>query len=317
MPDAARPVPRALSALLAELVDYAGLFPPAALPFDEAFANYLAYRGRAAAWMLGPFVAPLARLRDAADRARAADVDAPVPLSALASGGDVADDLQTIAAFHARHGDVARVAALELKLPETAWHGNVRPLLDRYDAASDAAGLAELTPFGELPLTDDALGALPALAAAVAERNAARTDRAPFGLKIRLGGATPADHPPVAPVARVVAAFARADVPFKATAGLHHPIRHHNQAAGADMHGFLNLFVAAVLAHDGGDADLAGHVLGETDPTAFRFDDDGLAWRDRRASLDAVRAARAGFVRSIGSCSFEEPVHDLQALGLL
>ena len=39
-----------------------------------------------------------------------------------------------------------------------------------------------------------------------------------------------------------------ADVPFKATAVLHHPFRHRNEASGVRMHGFLNLFGAGVLA---------------------------------------------------------------------
>ena len=42
-----------LRALLTGVVDYAGLFPPARLPLDEAIRNYARYRQGSDAWMLG------------------------------------------------------------------------------------------------------------------------------------------------------------------------------------------------------------------------------------------------------------------------
>jgi hypothetical protein len=56
-------------------------------------------------------------------------------------------------------------------------------------------------------------------------------------------------------------------------------------------------------------------VLDETDPQAFRFTSEGITWRDLHASLADIRRAREG-LRSFGSCSFEEPLADLHALGL-
>ena len=47
--------------LLAEIVDYAGLFPPSQLPMAEAVANYAAYLDSGYKWMLGRFVVPSAR----------------------------------------------------------------------------------------------------------------------------------------------------------------------------------------------------------------------------------------------------------------
>ena len=51
-----------LRALLSGVVDYAGLFPPAQLPLDQAIRNYARYRQEADAWMLGRFVIPVSRL---------------------------------------------------------------------------------------------------------------------------------------------------------------------------------------------------------------------------------------------------------------
>ena len=51
------------------LVDYAGLFPPAALAMAEAARRYAAYLGSPEAWMLGRFVVPVERLDELADAA--------------------------------------------------------------------------------------------------------------------------------------------------------------------------------------------------------------------------------------------------------
>jgi hypothetical protein len=138
--------------------------------------------------------------------------------------------------------------------------------------------------------------------------------------KLRTGGVTPAAIPSVASVAEVVSACADRRLPFKATAGLHHPVRaehaltYEPDAPRAVMHGFLNVFVAACLAWHG-DRDLEP-VLAETDPSAFRF--DGAAhWRNRALDAEQVRDARANFAHAFGSCSFTEPVRDLELLGLL
>ena len=80
------------------------------------------------------------------------------------------------------------------------------------------------------------------------------------------------------------------------------------------MHGFLNVFLAAAFAWHG-ERDIEP-VLAETDPAAFRFD-DRAHWRDRSLDAEQVREARAHFAHAFGSCSFEEPVRDLEALGLL
>jgi hypothetical protein len=129
------------------------------------------------------------------------------------------------------------------------------------------------------------------------------------GAKIRCGGAT---VPPVEAVAAFIAACRDAGVPFKATAGLHRAIRH------GDAHGFLNLLAAAVFAHaDGLSADELGPLLAEEEAEAFALDAGGLAVHGRRADGEAIADARRDLFVAYGSCSFDEPVEDLTALGLL
>jgi hypothetical protein len=112
-------------------------------------------------------------------------------------------------------------------------------------------------------------------------------------------------------LAEFICAAAARRVPFKATARLHHPIR------SQTMHGFLNVFVAATFAWQGMDRPTLVKLLNETDPKAFEFQNDELRWRDWRASTAQVQQARREFAHSFGSCSFEEPVTELRALGLL
>jgi hypothetical protein len=138
--------------------------------------------------------------------------------------------------------------------------------------------------------------------------------------KLRTGGVKPEAIPSLQEVAAFIVACAERRLPFKATAGLHHPIRsvhpltYEAGAPRAMMHGFLNVFMAAAFAWHGEHG--IEPVLAETDAKAFRF--DGRAhWRDRSLDAEQIRDARQRFAHSFGSCSFDEPVHDLEALGLL
>jgi hypothetical protein len=138
--------------------------------------------------------------------------------------------------------------------------------------------------------------------------------------KLRTGGVTPEAIPSLEQVAAFIRACADRRLPFKATAGLHHPIRaehpltYEANAPRAVMHGFLNVFLAAAFAWYGKD-DIEP-ILAETDPAALSFD-SSARWRQRTLSAEQVREARTEFAHAFGSCSFDEPVRDLQALGLL
>jgi hypothetical protein len=54
--------PPALRALLANSIDYAGLFPPADLALAPALTNHAAYVRSSDRWMLGTFVLPMGNL---------------------------------------------------------------------------------------------------------------------------------------------------------------------------------------------------------------------------------------------------------------
>ena len=53
-----------LKVFLSQIVDYAGLYPPASLPLEEAFANFVLYQQAEEAWMLSRFIIPAKRLEE-------------------------------------------------------------------------------------------------------------------------------------------------------------------------------------------------------------------------------------------------------------
>jgi hypothetical protein len=297
-----------LRLLLEHSIDYAGLFPPAGLAMRPALENYAAYRAGPDAWALGRFVVPAARLDElesAAGGLLPAAPDDPWRLSVLL-GSNPAGDVRRLGELNCRHaasGAGALVAdVVELKA-------------DSADAAETALAKLprHLTAFVELPVARDPGPAL----AAIARHGA--------GAKVRTGGVTADAFPITADLLRFLRAAVSAGVPFKATAGLHHPIRaiyrltYEPDSPSGTMYGFLNLFLAAAFLRQGmSDAD-AARLLEESDPASLQVDSSGggVGWRGHRLDAEALVEARARGLGSFGSCSFEEPIGDLASLHLL
>jgi hypothetical protein len=291
----------AVRVLLAGAIDYAGLFPPAELPMPAAVTEYLSHRSGPEAWALGRFVVPVARLHELEDALRRCAVRRAgrVPVAALIGPG-TADDVDAIELFNRRtpeHG--GRVGAVEVK---AASRGVVRAVL---------AGIPRgWIRYVEIPVADGADGALDAVAAGGA-----------FA-KIRMGGTSAEAFPPPDRLAAVLAGLARRSLPFKATAGLHHPLRgvyplsDAPGAPGAEMYGYLNLALAAAVVQAGGGAEDARAALLEAEAGAVRLEGDALHWRDERFDAASLAVLRDGFFHGFGSCSFRQPMDELlPALG--
>jgi hypothetical protein len=227
---------RSAKALFSRLIDYAGLFPPAALPMADAVRNYDAYRRGEHAWMLGRFVVPVAKM---------GEVPSDFPLALVAPLVEIGEHV------YIESDDIDTLAARGLRA------------------------------------------------------------------KIRTGGVTADAFPDSSTVARFIQRCAERGVPFKATAGLHHPLRcvkpltYEPDAPTGTMHGFVNVFMAAALPQH------AATILTETDARAFEFGDDAASWRGHSIGTDDLARIRSEFAISFGSCSFDEPVADLKELGWL
>jgi hypothetical protein len=288
---------RSVVALLSSIVDYAGLFPPAKLDMATTVRNYASYLDGDDAWMLERLIVPVARLdefeREAAAQLPKSPDDDPWHLSAItAPAGDdrLAADVERIQRFNERHADpangLAMIDAVELK-------GGDSETIDRaIDLVPD-----ELYPFFEIAIDRDPRGLIATLVGGEA------------GAKIRTGGLTADLHPRPEDVARFIAACAASDVPFKATAGLHAPLRHYEPSVEAEQFGFLNIFIAAALAlHRELTANAIHPILVEAGAEAFG---------DDRLTHDEIEDARLSFAVSFGSCSFDEPLDHLRAMKLI
>ena len=333
-PDAPSPQTRltpALRALLDRVIDYAGYFPPADLSLREALQNYLSYQQSPTSWLLGRFVVPIDLVDDLDTHRSIFKQSSPFELAVLGTGGRTSNafldalqqDVETLEAFHERHRDRARAEVLEVPLPPALLEADIPTARTFFKSVADhlvVSGVAKLDIFYEVPLDERAADVVPALVAALSEHNSSRPSpaRSVAGLKIRCGGPDPSYIPSAEHVALAIGRCRDAGVRFKATAGLHHPIRHFKDAYGRMAHGFLNVFGAAVLAaeHNLDDADLQA-ILRDDTANHFRFDKDTFSWTDLSAQLEAIRYARERLALSFGSCSFEEPRDDLKELELL
>ncbi len=247
-----------LRALLANLIDYAGLYPPAALPLADVAERYQAYAASPDGWMLNRLVLPEAHLAEVRPGWR-------VSLLVDRDPGAVSAAVETFETKQTRR----------FSLPT----------------------------YCEAPL-----------------------DAIPYGhafAKVRTGGLTPDSIPSPDSLGEFLFESNRRPIPFKATAGLHHPVRSERpltyapDSPRAMMHGFLNVFVAAAFAWCGADISQVIAIVAETDARAFVFSDSDVNWRGNIVTTRQIAFAREAFAHSFGSCSFEEPIADLRQLGLL
>jgi hypothetical protein len=247
-----------LKALLANLVDYAGLYPPAALPLPIVLERYNGFLASPDAWILNRLVLPAARLHST-------PIEDHWRIALLVDGepGPLPPQVET----------------LETRLPRKL----------------------SLPTYSEAPIHE--------ISGAYA--------------KVRTGGLTPEAIPSADAIADFLCAAAARRLPFKATAGLHHPLRslrpltYAPDSPHAMMHGFLNVFLAAAFAWHGAGRSAIVEILNETEAGAFEFGGQAIAWGGRKLSAAEIAGARREFAHSFGSCSFEEPVTGLRDLDLL
>ncbi len=304
--------------LLSSLIDYAGLFPPAKLDMGPAVEAFARARAGEHEWMLGRFVCPCSRLKEFSVAAsplmpgtfaRSGYRDQSTQgerwrISALIDG-ELEACIDTIGRFNDHHANEdngrAMVDMIEMKVAD----------VNEIDAALDVIPEGPF-PFFEFPVTTDCRGFVAALAG-----NSA-------GAKIRTGGVVGNAFPTIGEVASFLVACNAADVPFKATAGLHHPCRgsyrltYEKDSASCTMHGFLNIFLAAaILRTKRCGPEVVASILSGEDPAGFKFSEDVVSCGGHMIEVTDLALVRESFALTFGSCSFEEPVEDLRKMGVL
>jgi hypothetical protein len=299
-----------LQALLAESIDYAGMFPPCNLALEPALRNQAQYIRSDDAWMLNTFVLPIVQFDSAKQLLPQFDPRHPLHVSALGPKSEnatafrdaLAEIEAAIRSLATHNVDLVSVNQLEMWLPQGAD-------LSVLEEARSIIG--DVPAFWEAP-AERAQETITWLA----ELNSGM-DEPTFGFKLRTGGVTPDAFPTSAQIAQALVVPATHQVPIKFTAGLHHPLRQYREEVQTRMHGFLNVLGAAILAaeHKWNEKQTAT-MLEDENLKSFSFDDEFFAWREWKIDLKRLNNRRK-FVTSFGSCSFDEPRQDLRALGLL
>lgn len=289
--------------LLTEIIDYAGLFPPSQISMPEAVINYATYKNSNYGWMLGRFIVPVARLDEFFENARdfiSRDGKSAWRLSVLA-GEDINQTIRAVKEFNAEKGPGVLCDALEVKANTVSKIENTANALP-----------AGITAYFEVALNESFVDLVTALGL--------KGQRA----KIRTGGVTNEDFPNSTQIIRFVRTCMAANVPFKATAGLHHPIRcfkpltYAPDSPRGTMHGFLNMLLMAGFARESYRVSLLEDLMEEEFEEVFSFRDDAAHWRnDHVLNISQLELLRKSGMIAFGSCSFDEPIADLRSLGLL
>jgi hypothetical protein len=286
--------------LFAQVIDYAGLFPPASLSMDEAIDEYLRHLAAPEAWVVTGFICPSSRLAEL-ETARGNR-----SLELILLSNEPLDSDEIIASIRrARSLEGVHYRGWEGKIPhEAVERKQVATLLQQCEVEAGAHA------YLEVPLAGDLRATLPAALDAICEDGR-------FMAKLRTGGTTADLVPSPQAVSLFLFECAKRSLPLKFTAGLHQATYHFDEAVGTHLFGFLNALLGAMFAFMGivdNEVDLIA-LLTDGERSSFTFDDDSVCWRDKRLTADQIRDARS-LVRSFGSCSVAEPIEALESLGL-
>lgn len=297
-------MPASTKVLLNGIIDYAGTFPPASLPLQEALSSYAAAKRGAENWLIGRLVLPAGSL-DEFERlitAEAAADIAPLTVTVILGGDTPAQtqQLDAVAAFNKRLDGKAVIASVEFPPLSPS---NIREMRPRVPGT--------LEPFFEVPVDAELERRVGAIAVV-------------GGLaKVRTGGVTPGAFHGPEDLARFIGCCDDAGIAFKATAGLHHAVRgcyrltYDAGSPESPMYGFLNVCLAAALVRSGAALEEIADALGESSAEAFQFREDALTWRQRTIGTTALAETRRRLFRSFGSCAIREPIDELATLRLV
>lgn len=322
-----------LKAFMREIIDYAGLFPPADLSLYTTLQKYSKYRNNEDAWMLSRYIIPAGKLAELKPYGETLLAEGnPFVFSILGKRTDTVSDyrehLKDIVAalqqFHENHGDRVQTDVMEIKLPrEVVFANDIELLADIYKETARHFGDVSEFPndiFFEGIFNKNWEKEIGSILESMNHYNdtSASDSGIKAAFKLRCGGVEASMVPSIEQVAFTLNKVREQNLALKCTAGLHHPIRHYDHSIKAKMHGFINVFGGAMLgyAHDFSD-ELMRDVIKEEDSEHFSFTDTGFHWKDYEVTTHEIEELREVALISFGSCSFDEPRQDLQKLGLL
>lgn len=302
---------------LENLIDYAGLFPPANLSLTEAVTNYASYINSEDDWMLGPFVLPVTRINEIHVYENLFSSQKPLLLSIVGRKSEseqefvaqLKEDFAQINSFMLNSVQWLRIDAFEAALPP------IVPNIKFLESISAEAAKLEMKVFCEVPLlkNQDWKKELTSTLDQIASFNINKKNK--LGVKLRTGGIQAEMFPSAEQVAFVLGLCRERNLALKFTAGLHHPIRMFRNEVNTKMHGFLNIFLGGMLAYSNNlEEETIVEILSDENKAHFSISPDRLSWRNFSITSQEIKVLRKSSLCSFGSCSFVEPRDEFEEL---
>ena len=309
---------------MSNIIDYAGMYPPANLDIESAFNNYLEYKNDNYNWILGKFVISARKLISLSILNENLPVHDLIELTILLTNENLFNeyftslnnDINNIKKFEL---DDFKINTFELKLPlelnVVDKFDKIPEFIDKtYDSISNAI-IFPAKIFFELSINEEWKYLIPIFAENLAEF---RNNNYDVGFKLRTGGISADLFPTAEQVSLAVYSCNDNKIPFKATAGLHHPFRQFDKGLNELTYGFINVFGAGIIAHVHNlPKEILTEIIREDNPKNFILDNDSFRWKNYSVKTGEIENARNNLMISFGSCNFKEPIEDLQKINLL
>jgi len=312
---------KSLKELMSGLIDYAGLFPPASLPIDKAIAEYLFYKKSEYKDIVSRFVVPVSSVENLKLICKEHNVK-NISLSVILPemGFDENNEKAIYQAIdnlsnNIKSNNFIEVSSFEIKLPKNLTAETKdditqlsKKIISQINLLNESSRI-----FFEPYVLDDNWKNNIDIACDIISVNKDKS-----GFKLRTGGVTKDAFPHTDILAYSIKKCSDLKIKFKATAGLHHPLRHYNSSVKTKMHGFFNVFIGFLIAGKYNPGlEVLKRIINSESPEKFNFTDDFITYGNYALSLKDIKKIKESFMLSYGSCSIDEPIDDLKTLNLL
>ncbi|WP_186648017.1 hypothetical protein [Fluviispira vulneris] len=314
---------QSLKVFMNELLDYAGMFPPAQLSLEESLKNYAEYLSHEYEDMLGKFVLPANKIvetisflntHNSFSQVGKRKANFSIILSTCKNFSDfpsiLQKDFQNIKLLSKNFETSLDILSIEFLPAEDILIANSNKRIEEYLSIlfkQFSTLNKKIEYFCEIPLNDNFNKKINE----IFEYNRSNSDNQ-VQIKLRTGGVKKDQIPSAKKIAQFISLCAQNKLGIKATAGLHVPIPNFNQEVGTVLHGFLNVFSSMMLLYKGGiTEEEIEEIISDYTYEDFKFSHDGLKIRNFLLTNKEIENLRKKYIKSFGTCSFLEPIEHL------
>lgn len=320
---------QSLNIFMRSLLDYAGLFPPESLNLQDSIINYINYQNHNQKNWLGKFILPANKIIETtsilSNKNIFSTIKNKIPLSIILTGCEKLDefynvliqDIKNIENLENQFNEVIKIDSFEI-LPSkeiiNTSHLNSFHKFTSHLNENLPEPLKKIELYCELPLTDNFFLEKKEEYLKNIKINNEIKDNIKLSLKLRTGGITPKQIPNSKDIAETIYLSSKYKIPLKATAGLHVPVPNNNPHVGAKLHGFLNVFSCMFFCYNEESINVKEmiNILSSYSYPDFKFSNSGLQIDNYFISNNKLEELKIKYVKSFGTCSFEEPIQHLQ-----